>query len=87
MVRTQISLPAEDHRRAKRRAAELGVSLAEYVRRTLAQDLEQPQPEGDISRIFGLFGSGGSDIAKHKDEYIGAAVEAQYLEETSRRRD
>ncbi len=43
-------------------------------------------PEADISEIFGLFSSGGSDIAKHKDRYVGEAVEAEYLRKTGRRK-
>lgn len=57
VVRTQITLDADAHRRAKRRAADLGISFAEYVRRTLDQDLGD-EPKGDISEIFGLFDSG-----------------------------
>lgn len=85
MVRTQIALDSEDHRRAKRRAAEQGISLAEYVRRAVRYDLGgEERPKGDISEIFGLFSSGGSDVAKHKDRYVGEAVEAEYLRKTGR---
>lgn len=85
MIRTQIALDSEDHRRAKRRAAELNISLAEYVRRVVRGDLGSEQrPAADISAIFGLGASGGSNIAKHKDEYIGEAVEAEYLRKTGR---
>ena len=85
MVRTQIALDSEDHRRAKRRAAEQGVSLAEYVRRAVRRELGgEERPAADISAIFGLFDSGGSDIAKHKDRYVGEAVEAEYLRKTGR---
>jgi hypothetical protein len=62
VVRTQITLDADAHRRAKHRAADLGVSLAEYVRRTLDRDLGE-EPKGDISEIFGLFDSGHSDVS------------------------
>lgn len=86
MVRTQIALDSEDHRRAKRRASEQGISLAEYVRRAVRHDLGEPQrPKADISEISGLFDSGGSDIAKHKDRYIGEAVEAEHLRKTGGR--
>ena len=85
MVRTQIALDSEDHRRAKRRAAELDISLAEYVRRAVRHDLGGEQrPAADISAIFGLGSSGGSDIATHKDRYVGEAVEAEYLRKTGR---
>jgi hypothetical protein len=85
MVRTQIALDSEDHRRAKRRAAEQGISLAEYVRRAVRHDLGGEQrPKADISEIFGLGSSGGSNVAKHKDSYVGEAVEAEYLRKTGR---
>ena len=76
MSRTQISLPPEHHLRARRRASELGISFAEYVRRLVTRDLEEPsRPSVDISVLFDLGDSGGSDIAQHKDEYIGEAFE------------
>lgn len=79
MSRTQITLPPENHRRARRRAAELGISLAEYIRRLVDRDLRaDTQPRADISAIFDLGDSGGSDIANHKHEYIGDAVEAAH---------
>jgi hypothetical protein len=88
MVRTQIMLDEEAHRRAKRRAAELGISLAQYVRQAVDRDLGpggEQRHKRDVSRIAGLFNSGGSDIAKHKDEYIGDAVWDDYLRSTGRR--
>jgi hypothetical protein len=75
-VRTQIGLSAEDHRRAKRRAAELNISLAEYIRRLVARDLGEPRPAASPELLFDLGRSEGSDIARHKDEYIGDAVES-----------
>jgi hypothetical protein len=81
MVRTQITLKSDSHRRAKRRAAERGISLAEYFRQMLDRDLGE-EPKGDISAIFGIGDSGGSDIANHKDEYIGEAFWQDYLRRT-----
>jgi hypothetical protein len=86
MIRTQIALDTEEHSRAKRRAAEQGISLAEFVRRAVRHDLggESERPTAHISEIFGLGGSGGSNVAKHKDRYVGEAVEAEYLRKTGR---
>jgi hypothetical protein len=81
MVRTQITLKSDAHRRAKRRAAERGISLAEYFRQMVDHDLGE-EPKGDISAIFGIGDSGGSDIANHKDEYIGEAFWQEYLRST-----
>jgi hypothetical protein len=78
MVRTQIMLDAEEHRRAKDRARELGISLAEYVRRVVANDLGDARPRVDAAAIVGLFGSGGSDIARHKGEYLADALGVKF---------
>ena len=78
MMRTQITLYPEEHRRARHRAAEQGISLAEYIRRLVSRDLEPSGVRGDISAIFGLGDSGGSEIATHKDEYVGEAVAARH---------
>ncbi|HEY3163774.1 MAG TPA: hypothetical protein VGJ71_05405 [Candidatus Limnocylindrales bacterium] len=79
--RTQITLPPDEHRAARRRAAEQGISLAEYVRRLVHEDLSLggSRPKPDISDIFGLGNSGGSNVARHKQEYLDEAVEADYL--------
>jgi hypothetical protein len=74
VVRTQITLDAEAHRRAKRRAAELGISFAEYVRRVLDRDLGGVTARADPGEIFGLFDSSGSDVAREKDRYVDEAV-------------
>ena len=76
MVRTQITLESELQVQARRRASEMGISLAEYVRRLVAQDLARPEHNVDISCIFDLGASGGSNIAANKDEMIGEAISA-----------
>ena len=79
MTRSQISLDPELHRRAQRRAAEQGISFAEYVRSLVRSDLmAEPRPKADISAIFDLGDSGGSDVGVHKHEYIGEAVDAAH---------
>jgi len=74
VVRTQITLDSQAHRRAKQRAADLGISFAEYVRRVVDRDLGEPVAPADPSQIFGLFHSGGSDVARDKDRLIDEAV-------------
>lgn len=79
-TRSQITIEPDLQRRAHRRAADQGISFAEYVRRLLRRDLEDPSgPKADISGIFALGDSGGSDVANHKDEYIGEAIAARKL--------
>jgi hypothetical protein len=74
-TRLQVTFEPEAHRRAKRRAAELGISLAEFVRRAVDDALgETAKPKADISEIFGIGNSGGSNVAEHKDEYVADAI-------------
>jgi hypothetical protein len=76
MARTQISLDVETQRRARRRANELGISFAEYVRRLVARDLTEPPRQVDPSLVFDLGDSGGGNIARDKDAMVGEAVAA-----------
>jgi hypothetical protein len=76
LVRTQITLETELQRLARQRASETGVSLAEYVRRLVARDLARPEARADITCIFDLGVSGGSNIAKDKDSMIAQAFDS-----------
>jgi hypothetical protein len=53
-AKAQITLETEMQRRARQRANDLGVSLAEYFRRLVARDLAHPQTAGHVDRIFDL---------------------------------
>jgi hypothetical protein len=69
-------------RRAHAKAAGLGLSFAEYVRRLVAQDLGGPKPKPDISITFDLVDSGKpTNIARDKDRMIGYAVWKEYLQD------
>jgi plasmid stability protein len=75
--RTQISLPPEDHRRARARASELGISMAEYIRRLVARDLRGERQPAPVSALLNLGSSGdGADVSTHKDAYVGEALMA-----------
>jgi hypothetical protein len=76
MSRTQITLTPEVQRRARQRANDLGVSLAEYVRRLVARDLGSPQAPANPSAMFDLGASGASDVAKNKDAMFAEAFAA-----------
>ena len=76
MARTQITLDPALQRQARRRAAALGVSFAEYVRRVMARDLRGGQPKRDPSVVFDLGSSQGSDVARNKDAMIAEAISA-----------
>ena len=73
-IQTQITLSPEQHVQVRKRATELGISMAEYIRRLIDQDLDSPRPQADLDSIIGLFASGGSDIATDRTEAIRNAV-------------
>ena len=73
-IRTQITLSPEQHLQVRKKATALGISMAEYIRRLVDQDLDAPRPKADLASIIGLFASGGSDIATDGTEAIRNAV-------------
>lgn len=62
-MRTQIALEAEQHALVKQKAAALGITMAEYIRRLVDRDLGCGSTSTDVSSIIGIGRSGGSDIA------------------------
>jgi hypothetical protein len=86
-ARTQITLDPDTQRRAQAKAAELGISFAEYVRRLLAHDLGQPQRKAPISSIFDLGASADpTDVARDKHKMLDEAVWEAYERKTATRR-
>jgi hypothetical protein len=81
VVRTQVTLDADAHRRAKRRAAERGISFAEYIRQVVDRDLGE-QPRSDIGAICGLFDSGVADVSSNVDRYLAESLRREHLRET-----
>ncbi len=77
MAKTEITLESEMQRRARQRANDLGVSLAEYFRRLVARELARPETAAPVDRIFDLGRSGGSDIASQKDSMIAEAFRSR----------
>ena len=73
-------------RRAQAKAAELGISFAEYVRRVVADDLGEPKAKADISVFFDLGASREpTNIARDKDKMIGEAVWEEYSRSIGRK--
>jgi antitoxin component of RelBE/YafQ-DinJ toxin-antitoxin module len=91
-----IDLDDELLSRAEARAAEFGVTPAEYVKRLVRQGLDsRARPAGpvedekpfDISEMLDLVADApGTDIARDKDKLIGEAVWEHHLEETGQRK-
>jgi hypothetical protein len=85
-ARTQITMDPELQRRAHAKAAELGVSFAEYVRRLVARDLGEPRRNAHISALFDLGTSREpTDIARDKDQMLGEALWAEHVRKTARK--
>jgi hypothetical protein len=83
-VRTQIKLDPETQRRAHAKAAELGISFADYVRRLVAQDLGPPKRKAPISAIFDLGASAEpTDVARDKHKMLDEAAWEEYERKTS----
>jgi hypothetical protein len=77
MTRTQLSFEREELQRARDRANQLGISLAEYVRRLVAEDLGEGARGASPVAVFDLgSSSGGSNIAVDKDAMIAEAFSA-----------
>jgi hypothetical protein len=75
-ARTQITLDPDTQRRAHAKAAELGISFAEYVRRLIARDQHEAKGEFDISVMFDLVDEGrATNIARDKDKMVNEAIE------------
>lgn len=84
-ARTQITLDPDTQRRGHAKAAELGISFAEYVRRLLAQDLDRRhKPRASIETVFDLGASEQpTDVARDKHAMLDEAI---WEEHTSRLR-
>jgi hypothetical protein len=81
----QISLDPELQQKARLRAARLGVSFAEYVRRVVERDLGRARPRRGPSAVFNLGSSDGADVARDKDEMLGEAIAARRTKRRRRR--
>ena len=80
MLRTQIQLDAKYLRLLKKRAREEGVSVAEMVRRCVAQFFEKEAPDRSLlyaraSSLVGAFSDreGAGDVAVNHDRYLDDA--------------
>jgi len=76
----------ELQRRAQAKAAELGISFAEYVRRLVAGDLGDRKAKAGLSAIFNLVDEGPpTNIARDKHKMIAEAVWDNYLTKMGRK--
>jgi hypothetical protein len=82
MVRTQIQLTSDQHRRLKKWAQQRGISLSEAIRRFVADRLEAeqaaPTRETLVREAMTAVGayrdpSGATDVAREHDRHLGDA--------------
>jgi len=75
MLRTQVSLDEHDYELAKKEAAALGISVAEYVRRAVRNALPIPCPRHQPvwMRYAGLVESGNPQSSQSIDEIVYGA--------------
>ena len=86
-ARTQIKVDPELQRRAHAKAAELGISFAEYVRRLLANDLGPRKERSDISLVFDIVDEGPmTNVAMNKDKMVGEAVWREHVRGAGKKR-
>ena len=69
MVRTQVSLDEAEYAAAKQEAARLGLSMAEFVRRSIREQLPAASDKPWM-RYAGMVESGDSDSSRKIDEVV-----------------
>ena len=72
MIRTQVSLDQTEYALAKRQAATLGISLAEFVRRSVREALP-PKGKNPWMKYAGMVETGDSQSSQSIDEIIYGA--------------
>jgi hypothetical protein len=69
MIRTQVSLDKNEYASAKRQAAALGISLAEFMRRAVREQLPL-QGDGPWMKYAGFVESGNPRSSQSIDEIV-----------------
>lgn len=75
-MRTIITLPDRMHALAKQRAAELGISFAEFARRLFEKELSLPEPQGDIDSVCGMVTGAPFDMTLDGERIVGEATDS-----------
>ena len=77
MVRTQIQLTDDQHRKLKRIAAEEGLSISEIIRRSLDHVFarggsSRQEAYARAAEVLGRFEDieGATDLSQHHDQYL-----------------
>lgn len=81
-MRTVITMPDHIHAKAKQRAAELGISFAEFARRLFEREFDEAAPQGDIDAICGMVSGAPFDMAQDGKKIIVEAANRQLADKT-----
>lgn len=79
-MRTVITLPDHVHALAKRRAAEQGISFAEFARRLFHRELGSAAPQGDLDAICAMVQGEPFDMAADGKAIAAEAAAAQHTQ-------
>lgn len=69
MIRTQVSLDAAEYKLAKKEAKALGISVAEFIRRAVRQNLPVSADQPWM-RYMGFVESGDPNSSQNIDELV-----------------
>lgn len=72
MIRTQVSLDKHEYGQAKKQAASLGISVAEFIRRAIREMLPVPG-EGAWMKYAGFVETGDPHSGQSIDELVYGA--------------
>ncbi len=73
-MRTIITLPDHLHAEAKQRAAEQGISFAEFARRLFDKELSTAETQGDIEAICAMVRGEPFDMSYERKTILEVAV-------------
>ena len=68
-------IDSDERRRARRRAAERGLTLSEYIARLIRADLDVWTPDTQTPASMAV--AEGAEVPAHEGMYIGEAVAAR----------
>ena len=69
-VRTQVSLPAQLHRRLREAARLRGVTMADLLRQGAKAVLQDGQASGPLDQLLGIVDDAPTDLAERHDQYL-----------------
>ena len=79
-MRTVITLPDHLHAKARQRAADQGISFAEFARRLFDREFGAAEPQGDLEAICAMVHGEPFDMAAGAKAIVSEAAAAQHIQ-------